>query len=251
MPKTKRKEEESGDTTSGVEKRAKTDNVGDEDDLSHLDMSTRDKRVPLFNYGNLRGMPKGHAKIIIDAIEKAYPGSKSKIDTKKFKKDDDVCFEMAVLDEGTCTIAILEYKKYMKQRQEQVDKIPKGEKQYYMPGVKCANVQPPEEDESAYDEPISVLTCKDCIVAYRNGEERNGYCYGCSIMVCSLCSKMCVTCNVRWCEKCINEQGDYDEPCCTAMHFSQLDYARRYWGSDEYDSDDMESTWWGNEKANF
>ena len=60
-----------------------------------------------------------------------------------------------------------------------------------------------------------------------------------------------MTCNVRWCEPCIKNRGDYDQPCCSGMNFSELDYARRYWDSDEYDSDDLDRTWWGNRNAGF
>lgn len=216
----------------------------EEEDLSHLDMSTRDKRIELFNYGHLRGMPPSYPKKIIDAIEEAHPLSKSRIDAKH-TKERDVCFETAVLSEENSTVALRIYNKYRKLRDTQVNNLPDGEKQEYSSGVKCVDIK------SAPSYERQTLTCKDCIVAYRNEEEKTGYCWGCSKMVCSLCSMMCIACNSSWCEPCAKGHGDYDEGCCGRMHFSQLDYARRYLDSDEYDSDYMESTWWGNEECKW
>ena len=138
--------------------------------------------------------------------------------------DKALCFELAVLGEKTCAIAVREYRKYLNERDAQVEELPDGECQVYQPGVKCSEVtcsMREIKDDDSCDE-RTTLTCKDCIIAYRNDEERTGYCRGCSKMVCSfLCSLMCIVCNCRWCEKCIKNQGPWDEGCCHAMELDR------------------------------
>ena len=206
----------------GEEQRCEDDNskeVGGDENLSDLNLSTRDKRIRHFNYGHLRRMPASYTKRIADIIEKACPEARDRIRNVNTALDQDkaLCFELAVLEEKTCAIAVREYRKYLNERDVQVEELPHGETQVYQPGVKCSEVSMREikDDDSCDDR--TTLTCKDCIIAYRNNEERTGYCRGCSKMVCSLCSLMCIVCNCRWCEKCTKNQGPWDEGCCHAM----------------------------------
>ena len=198
-------------------------NKEEEENLSDLNLSTRDERIEQFNYGHLRRMPDSYAKRIAGIIEKACPEAKGRIRNVDTAMDPDKarCFELATLDEKTCTIAVREFRKYTEERNTQVEQLPDGETQVYEPGVKCSEVSKREiKDDDSCDR-RTTLTCKNCIVAYRNDEEKTGYCSGCSKMVCSLCSLMCIVCNSQWCEKCTKNQGPWDEGCCHAMELDR------------------------------
>ena len=119
-------------------------------------------------------MPASYTKRIASIIE----GRIRNVDTAlHVEPDKALCFELAVLDEKTCAIAVREYRKYLNQRGAQVEELPDGETQVYQPGVKCSKVSMREiKDDDSCDK-RTTLTCKDCIIAYRNDEERTGYCW--------------------------------------------------------------------------
>lgn len=251
MPKTQRSNpslpEQEAEESASSSKKAKSTEETKKDDEQQLDLSTRERRVQHFNYGHIKGMPKQRVETTMLAIQESCPAAGRIFMETVFKRgyskksyDDvyrDICFEMGVLNPDTCIRARAEYDSYLEEREQQIAQLPKDAKE-----------ELPRDDE---EEPVRVLTCKNCIVAHRNDEPKENFCWGCQKRVCSYCSKMCVTCNMRWCQTCAKERGPYDEGCCRSMHFSQLDYARRYWDSDEYDSDDLEETWWANEKCTW
>jgi hypothetical protein len=229
-------------------KKAKTDANSKKDD-DEPDLSTRERRIQHFNHRHIREMPKQRVEKIMLAIQNACPCTgrifMETVFEKGYRKEDyntvyrDICFEMAVLNEETCTISRAQYDSYLEEKERQIKELPDDAKE---------ELSSSDEDE---EEPARVLTCKHCIVAHRNDEPKEGFCYGCQKRVCSYCSKMCVTCNMRWCQPCAKKTGPFDEGCCSKMHFSELDYARRYWDSDEYNSSDLDDTWWTNEKCTW